>query len=121
MRRPTIRFATVGACLVLGACASEKPAFDAPNPSRRLDAIVRAAGPDAEPGSLRRLVEQLDSPDPAARMLAIRALEERTGLTMGYNHTDPVWKRQESVERWMNYLDSGAEGSDLPSTAGARP
>jgi hypothetical protein len=65
------------------------------------------------------LVEQLDSQDPAARMLAIRALEHRTGTTLGYVHTDPEWKRQESIERWMNLLESGGLNTDLGEPAAA--
>jgi hypothetical protein len=110
------------ATLVAGGCLpSEKADFDAPGPSRRLEAIVRASGSDADPRSLPRLVEQLDSQDAAARMLAIRALEHRTGTTLGYNHTDPEWKRQEAIERWLNYLEQGAVGSDVLYSAGGQP
>lgn len=107
-------------CTVLHACA-EKAGFDAPSPSRRLDAIVQASGNDADPRSLYRLVEQLDSQDPAARMLAVRALESRTGTTLGYNHTDPDWERQEAIERWIKYLEQGGIGSDLSVEAGGQP
>ncbi|MCC5824107.1 MAG: HEAT repeat domain-containing protein [Planctomycetes bacterium] len=104
-----------------GCLPSEQPAFDATGPTNRLHAIVQASGSDADPRSLPMLVEQLDSQDPAARMLAIRALENRTGTTLGYSHTDPEWKRQESIERWMNYLESGGPGSDLSVRAGDQP
>lgn len=106
----------------LGGCIpSEKTDFDAAGPSKRLDAIVRASGNDADPQSLPRLVEQLDSQDLAARMLAIRALENRTGTTLEYNHTDPEWKRQESIERWIKYLESGVSDLDLLVEAGGQP
>src|SRR5690606_16737875 len=65
---------SAAAALALGGCMpSEKEGFDAAGPSKRLDAIVRASEPGSDPRSLARLVEQLDSQDPAARMLAIRA------------------------------------------------
>lgn len=99
---------------------SEKEGFDAAGPSKRLDAIVRASEPGSDPRSLARLVEQLDSQDPAARMLAIRALERRTGTTLGYEHAAPVWERQEAIERWMKYLDSGGFGTDLSMEAGGQ-
>lgn len=104
-----------------GCVQTEKPGFDATGPTNRLEAIVRASGTDADRRSLYSLVEQLDSEDPAARMLAIRALENRTGTTLGYSHSDPEWKRLESIERWMNYLESGGDGSDLSAQAGERP
>jgi len=91
-----------------GCIPSERAGFDAASPSRRLDAIVRASGPDSDPASIARLVEQLDSQDPAARMLAIRALESRTGETKGYIHTDPEWKRQVAIDRWITSLEAGA-------------
>lgn len=111
----------VGLAGLQGCLPSEKTDFDAAGPSKRLEAIVQASGDDADPRSLPRLVEQLDSQDPAARMLAIRALESRTGTTLGYNHTDPEWKRQESIERWIIYLESGGSDSDLVVEAGGQP
>jgi hypothetical protein len=111
----------VGSVGLMGCIPSEKTDFNAAGPSKRLHAIVRASGNDADPRSLPRLVEQLDSQDPAARMLAIRALEHRTGTTLGYNHTDPEWKRQEAIERWVNYLESGGSDSDLVVEAGGEP
>ena len=99
--------------LVSGCLPAEKAGFDEPNPLRRMDAIVLASDEDADPETLARLVEQLDSQDAAARMLAIRALEKRTGTTLGYIHTDPEWKRQEAVDRWMNYLENGIDKTDL--------
>lgn len=104
-------------CLLAGCLPSEKAGFDSASPSRRLDAIV-AASDREDAASLARLVEQLDSQDAAARMLAIRALERRTGQTLGYIHTDPEWKRQQSVDRWINYLESGSSDSDLGPSAG---
>lgn len=117
-----IKAATIAAAgtLWMSGC-SEQRGFDAPNPSRRLDAIVDASAQDADPATLLRLVEQLDSQDPAARMLAIRALEKRTGETLGYVHTDPEWARQEAVERWIKYLEQGGSVMDLPSSAGGQP
>jgi hypothetical protein len=104
----TAAWTAAAACALLISCIpDEKAGFDEPGPSKRLEAIIQASGPDADPRSLPRLVEQLDSQDPAARMLAIRALENRTGETLGYVHTDPEWQRQEAIDRWMNYLETG--------------
>ncbi|MEM9374425.1 MAG: hypothetical protein AAGA55_12355 [Planctomycetota bacterium] len=95
-----------------GCLPTERAGFDAASPSRRLDAIIQAAGPRSDPATLARLVEQLDSQDAAARMLAIRALEARTGTTMGYTHTDPEWKRQEAIDRWISSLEKGGSVPD---------
>jgi len=122
-----IHTATVGALalplalMTPGCMPTERAGFDASSPSRRLDAIVQASGPDSEPGSLARLIEQLDSQDAAARMLAIRALESRTGETKGFNHTDPEWKRQAAIDRWIVSLESGDLASEVGRTAGDNP
>lgn len=38
-------------------------------------------------------------------MLAIRALQTRTGETFGYEHAAPRWERIESINQWVEYLD----------------
>jgi hypothetical protein len=45
----------------------------------------------------------LDSDDPAARLVAIRALERITGQTLGYDHAGPEHERRLAVERWMEW------------------
>lgn len=91
--------------LAIGAgCQQIQTGFDSPAPTKRIDAIVGASElRDIE--SLGRLIEQLESEDPAARMLAIRALEKRTGSTLGYNHAAPRWERIEAVNRWIEYYN----------------
>lgn len=108
-----------------GCIPSEKVGFDEPSPSKRLGAIVQASDTDADRRSLFKLVEQLDSQDGAARMLAIRALEHRTGTTLGYTHTDPEWERRVAVDRWVKFLrenpEVGGSRPDLSSTVGGEP
>ena len=99
----------VGALLLgltaIGAgCQPIQTGFDSPAPTKRIDAIVRASELD-DTESLGKLIEQLESEDPAARMLAIRALETRTGTTLGYDHAAPRWERIEAVNRWIEYLN----------------
>lgn len=95
-----VSLAAVGGCL-----PTERASFEATAPNKRLDAIVQAS--DAhDPASLMGLVSQLESSDPAARLLAIRALEHRTGMTLGYHHSDPEWKRRAAVDRWKDHVDS---------------
>jgi len=94
----------LGLTAIGAGCQPIQTGFDSPAPTKRIDAIVGASElQDTE--SLGRLIEQLESEDPAARMLAIRALESRTGATLGYNHAAPRWQRIEAVNRWIEYLN----------------
>lgn len=88
----------VGGCL-----PTEGASFEATAPNKRLDAIVLASSAD-DAASMGGLVGQLESSDPAARMLAIQALEKRTGMTLGYRHSDPEWKRRAAVDRWRKHV-----------------
>jgi HEAT repeat protein len=96
------RWATVAAgAAVLGACAppASKGGFDSPDPAAKLYAIERAMK-RGDQAAVPRIVEQLDSDDPAVRMLAISALEKLTGETRGYRYDDPPYVRQDAVRRW---------------------
>lgn len=94
--------------LAIGAgCQQIQTGFDSPAPTKRIDAIV-GASELRDLHSLGRLIEQLESEDPAARMLAIRALEKRTGNTLGYDHAAPRWERIEAVNRWIDYYNEQA-------------
>lgn len=98
--------------MLTGACVPEpKGGFDSPAPSKRLEAIAQASQRE-DNDSLVQLVEKLRSSDPAERMLAIRALEERTGETLGYDHAAPHWERIEAYNRWLEYLQN--RGIELP-------
>ncbi len=105
--------------LALSGCLpTQKAGFDAPAPNKRLDAIVGAANATDEQ-TLAGLIGQLESTDPAARLLAIQALERRTGETMGYQHAAPVWERRAAVNRWNQYAEGLGQteltsGSDAP-------
>lgn len=106
---------------VSGCVPSERAGFEATAPNKRLEAIVHASG-DADPASLTGLVGQLESSDPAARLLAIRALERRTGMTLGYHHSDPEWKRRAAIDRWKDHLApvSAADSGD-PTLVSTEP
>lgn len=90
--------------------------FDSPSPGKRLDAIAGAAQEDDQESRIQ-LVEKLGSTDPAERMLAIGALEKREGMTHGYKHSDPEWKRLEAIEKWRQHVglsDAGVDDEDSP-------
>jgi len=100
----------------LGGCPSPQIGFDSPAPTKRLDAIALAAQEDDQESRIQ-LVEKLGSNDPAERMLAIRALEQREGTTLEYEHAAPQWERFEAIERWRERIgllnhDIGDIGDD---------
>ena len=103
----------IGTLCVLGGCPSPKIGFDSPAPTKRLDAIALAAQEDDQESRIQ-LVEKLGSTDPAERMLAIRALEQREGTTLDYDHAAPQWERLEAIERWRDRigLSDSDEGPD---------
>lgn len=112
--------ALVWAALWFGACASvpDEASFSRPDPSARLRAI-REAGVSTDRESLRELIKCLESDDPAERMLAILALERRTGQTLGYDHSARRGARAEAVERWVEWYEKEVAGGSGGSVAGS--
>ncbi|HRP64162.1 MAG TPA: HEAT repeat domain-containing protein [Phycisphaerales bacterium] len=114
------RPAKAAGCVSLGAAALSSlvgcgpPAiegrWDSGNPSARMYAIERTAR-SGDSSEARRLVEQLDSDDPAVRMMAIGALERLTGTTHGYRHYDPPLERRAAIERWQEACERGELGT----------
>jgi len=101
--------------LLAGSCVyRDQTGFDAVGPSHRLDAIVLAAD-QTDDDSLRGLISQLDSDDPAARLLAIRALEKRTGQTLDYQHDAPPYQRNAAARNWVDWYHARGQ------PAGASP
>lgn len=102
---------------MLAGCGPSATAggFDSANPAAKLYAIEQAARVN-DRSAIPRIVEQLESDDPAVRSLAISTLERMTGETYGYRDFDPPSVRQAAVQRWVNAVKSGS----IPS-AGASP
>ncbi|TVS01799.1 MAG: hypothetical protein EA423_09675 [Phycisphaerales bacterium] len=95
----------------LAGCTASAPAtFDTDAPDGRIQAIVNAARAD-DRAAIRDLIDQLDSDDPAVRMLSIRTLERMTGETLGYRHSDPDHLRRAAVDRWVGWAEQGGHGS----------
>ena len=97
------------AAVVPGGCSgpsADAGGFDNPNPSAKMYAIMEA-GRQRDVEAIPDLIEQLNSDDPAVRMLAIHALDRITGKRLGYNAYDPPNERQESIERWIAAYDAG--------------
>jgi hypothetical protein len=98
------RNSVVGLCLVgfvaLSGCRVQMRAgFDSPDPQERVAALTRDID-SSDLQSIPDLIETLDSVDPAARLIAIQELENRTDKTFGYRHFDPPWVRGKAVDRW---------------------
>ncbi|MCA9287766.1 MAG: hypothetical protein KDA05_04230 [Phycisphaerales bacterium] len=111
----------IGVSATLGACIPRDQAgFTAIGPAHRLDAIVLAADA-SDHDSLRGLIQQLDSDDAAARLLAIRALERRTGQTLGYEHDAPPWRRDRAIEAWVAWYDQASAATLQPRAAPIPP
>lgn len=90
-------------CWGVAGCLGPAPGgFDSPEPGRRIEAAARAAE-RRDRAAIRPLISMLDSDDPAARLVAIRALERITGQTLGYDHAAPEHERRLAVERWMEW------------------
>lgn len=95
-----------------GGCFSTPEGFNSPDPIRRLDAIVEADR-TRDQGAIPELIAQLESPDPAARLLAFRALQRFSGgEAFGYRHTDGPLKREAAVNRWVAWAQARAAGPD---------
>lgn len=97
--------------LIAGACAGCVPqasegGFDSPDPAAKLYAIHRA-GEQRDRSALPHLVEQLDSDDPAVRMMSITALKRITGERFGYNPYVAVPQRRQAADRWIEAVRSG--------------
>jgi hypothetical protein len=106
----------VGFLLAGNACGPRATdgGFDSANPAAKLYAIEHA-GAQRDPAAVPDLIEQLDSDDPAVRLLAGAALEEITGRTYGYDHADPPAARRSAIHRWVDAWESGElSGSPTP-------
>ncbi len=104
----------LGGSVLLTATGCPPPAitgdFDSPHAAARLFATRRAAA-ETDPGRIASampgLIRNLDSEDPAVRLLSIEALEQLTGETFGYRHFDPEWLRAPAVARWVAAWERG--------------
>lgn len=103
------------AAIPTGCGSRPQTGFDSPAPSKRLDAIVEASTA-SDPESLHGLIEALNSSEPAARMLAIRSLERRTGKTFGYDHAAHEWQRRAAVNRWVEFAEYQSDSQPAKST-----
>ena len=108
--------AGVIAAACAGACSPKMvQGFDSPEPAARNVAIVQSVDQPSSPTTLRDLVSMLNSDDPATRLLAIAALERKTGQRLGYDPAASDQERKEAIRAWDRWL---AEQSEPASAEG---
>jgi hypothetical protein len=105
-------------CWMLLACSSCGPApvddgFSEGVSWHRMKAILDAARTGDE-SAVDRIIEQLDSDDPAVRMVAIEALERLADETMGHVHYDDLASRDAAVDRWVRSRNGGGQQESGP-------
>jgi HEAT repeat protein len=102
------RLCAISSALLLWSCgpAASEGGFDSANSSAKLYAIEQAVR-DGDRSAIRRIVEQLDSDDPAVRFIAIATLQRLTGETYGYRDFDPEPVRREAIQRWVQAIENG--------------
>lgn len=95
----------MGFGVALTACSPKMvEGFDSPEPAARNVAIVQSVEQPTTPGTLRSLVSMLSSDDPATRLLAIAALEHKTGQRLGYDPAAPNPERNDAIRAWDRWL-----------------
>ena len=104
-------------CVAIALTCCAPPAieggFYSGNPASKIYAIEHAAR-DNDRSAVPHIVAQLDSDDPAVRSVAIAALKRITGKTYGYRDFDPLYLREEAIDRWEQALKADEVFSDSP-------
>jgi len=112
--------------LWMTACSADRrrPDLDSAAPGDKLYAIqklgLRAeSGRRASRRELQQIIEQLESDDPAVRMMAAMALEKHTGQRRGYDPYAGLAERQAAVDGWTRAVrrgefDNPARSADAP-------
>jgi len=104
----------VGGLALAGCQEHDRTDFDDVDPAARIQAIQDAAASN-DRSAIPDLIRSLDSDDPAERMLAIRALEQMTGQTLGYEHWAPRADRAAAAQRWADWYAGGGDGGQSQS------
>ncbi len=103
------------AVLVSGCSLPKMPrAIDDTDPTAKIPAI-KASAATRDRKSITRLINDLDSDDPAVRFYAIRALKDITGETFDYRYFDDELERREEMLAWRQWL-AKETGVPMPAT-----
>lgn len=93
--------------LAFSTCFATPGGLDSPDPNARVAALVEIGRETDRPltrDEAQGLVEALSSIDPSARMVAIRALQRRTGESFGYQHFGTDDKRRAAIGAWRRWF-----------------
>ena len=74
-----------------------------PDPSGAIPAIEQATQAH-DRSVIPQLVKGLDNEDPAIRLYSIEGLRRMTGQTFGFRYYDDESQRQDSLNRWRQWL-----------------
>lgn len=83
------------------------------DPAGRIPAM-KSAAQKKDPAAVPKLVELLESDDPAERLYAIEALRRITGKTMGYTYYGSDAERAEAVARWKASIGAAPATTTKP-------
>ena len=98
---PSMMALTALAC---GCTAPQPPlVVSDPDPSVKIPATV-AAVENHDMSSVRQMIKDLDSDDPAVRFYAFSALQKLTGETFGYQYFADEDKRAPAAGKWKAWL-----------------
>jgi hypothetical protein len=128
IRRISTAIVCGGTFCLLGACTAPRPDYVVtdPDPGVKIPAIKQSVARH-EDGSatVRQLVKDLDSDDPAVRFYANEGLRRLTGQDFKYVYYEDAEKRKPAIERWRAWLqqrEGGGRGAapEAPAATGTR-
>jgi hypothetical protein len=104
--------------LVAGACSAPPPEPDAESATAASRLLALREGDwTTSMRDLAILIEQLESSDPAVRMVAIDRLMNLTGEDHGFRYDDPPAERAAAVLRWAAWLSQRIDSADMDGSA----
>lgn len=118
-----------GISCLLGACTAPRPDYVVtdPDPGVKIPAIKQSVARHADDAAtVRQLVKDLDSDDPAVRFYAIEGLRRLTGQDFKYVYYEDADERKPAVEQWKAWLHEREGGSgqqsapEQPAVTGTR-
>jgi HEAT repeat protein len=93
------------------------PDFASSDPRERSLAAIKAAA-NEDRSAILPLIAMLESEDDVARLVAITALEDITGETLGYEFVGAPAERRAAIDRWVGW--AVAEGLVSSERVGQR-
>jgi len=91
--------------------------MSSPDIGVRVQAIRQAAA-TGDLDALPHLVDRLEDEDPVVRFAAILALQDLTGLRLGYSYGQDSAERAAAVALWREYLQARADRTRAGKSSG---